>query len=87
MKLMKEELKIGILVAVFFIAVIGGSVLFLNIEVFGPSYPIDSKVYTTLERTVIPVPLPFTSPKLFTYQVSNFSEYGYGFWQYGGGLL
>ena len=86
MKLMKEELKIGILVAVFFIAVIGGSVLFLNIEVFGPSYPIDSKVYTTLERTVIPVPVPSTSPLLYPYQVSNYSEYGYGVWQYGGGL-
>ncbi|MFA6225748.1 MAG: hypothetical protein WC620_06110 [Methanoregula sp.] len=86
---MKEELTIGILVAVFFIAVIGGSIIFLNTGIFGdgyPSYPIDSKVYTTLERTIIPVPVPPDSPALYPYQVSNYSEYGYGAWQFGEGV-
>jgi hypothetical protein len=78
---MKEELRIGILVTIFFIAVIGGSVLFLNTGLFGASYPIDSRIYTTLERTVIPVPVPLTSPALLPYQVSNYSEYGYGAWR------
>jgi metallophosphoesterase (TIGR03768 family) len=52
----------------------------------GISYPIDPGVYTTLERTVIPVGVPSTSPALLPYQVSNFSQYGYGVWQAGAGL-
>ncbi|MDP3562964.1 MAG: TIGR03768 family metallophosphoesterase, partial [Methanoregula sp.] len=51
-----------------------------------PSYPIDFKVYTTLERTIVPVSIPSTSPVLYPYQVSNYSEYGYGAWQFGEGL-
>jgi hypothetical protein len=45
------------------------------------SYPIDSQVYTTHERTVIPVAIPSSSPKLLPYEVSNYSQYGYGVWQ------
>lgn len=73
----------------FFIVVIGGAGIFLIISAFGegyPSYPIDSQVYSTVERTVIPVPVPATSPVLLPYQVANYSEYGYGLWQYGSGL-
>jgi len=51
-----------------------------------PSYPIDSKVATTIERTVIPVPVPSESPKLPPEAISNFSQYGYGKWEYGRGL-
>jgi metallophosphoesterase (TIGR03768 family) len=83
---MKEEIKIGILVAAFFIVVIGGSVLFLTTGQFGASYPIDSKVSTSLERTVIPVAVPSASPVLYPYQVANYSEYGYGSWEFGRGL-
>jgi metallophosphoesterase (TIGR03768 family) len=86
---MKKELKIGILIAVFLIAVLAGYFIFLNPVTPGagyPGYPIDSRVYTTLARTVIPVPVPSTSPELLPYQVSDYSEYGYGVWQYGGGL-
>jgi len=86
METMNEKVKIGILVAVFFIVVIGGTVLFLNTGMFGSSYPIDSKVYSTLERTVIPVPVPSGSPALYPYQVANYSEYGYGAWKFGEGL-
>ncbi|MFA6908024.1 MAG: TIGR03768 family metallophosphoesterase [Candidatus Micrarchaeia archaeon] len=50
------------------------------------SYPIDSNVSTTLERTVIPVPVLSASPKLPPEAVSNFSQYGYGKWEYGRGL-
>ena len=82
---MKEEFAIEILIVGFFIAVIGGSVLFLT-TANPPSYPIDSPVYTTLERTVIPVPVPSESPALYPYQVSNYSEYGYGVWKFGKGL-
>ena len=50
------------------------------------SYPIDSKVYTTLDRTIVPVPVPSTSPKLYPYETSKFASDGYGLWQYGPGL-
>lgn len=49
------------------------------------SYPIDSKVLTTLNRTVIPIPVP-TWPVLLPNEISKFSKYGYGKWQYGGGI-
>ena len=86
---MKKRLITGIIVAVFLIAVIAGFFIFSNTSTAGdvnPSYPIDSEVFTTLDRTVIPVPVPPTSPALYPYQVANYSEYGYGVWQYGGGL-
>jgi metallophosphoesterase (TIGR03768 family) len=83
---MKEEAKIGILIAGFFIAVIGGIFLLLNVGSLGGGYPINSTVYTTLDRTVIPVPVPPGSPILYPYLVSNYSEYGYGIWKYGEGL-
>jgi metallophosphoesterase (TIGR03768 family) len=86
---MKKELTIGIIVAVFLIAVTAGYFTFFTTPPSGagdPSYPIDYKVFTTLDRTVIPVPVPSTSPTLLPYQVSNYSPYGYGVWQFGGGL-
>ena len=50
------------------------------------SYPIDSTVYTTLEKTVNPVSVSSTAPKLFPYEIYNFSQYGYGIWQISDGL-
>lgn len=50
------------------------------------SYPIDSEVYTTVERTIIPVPIPSSSTKLLINELSKYSQYGYGVWQYGKGL-
>ena len=50
------------------------------------SYPIDSAVLTTHERVVLPVSVPSTSPTLLPYDVSNYSRYGYGVWQFGEGL-
>lgn len=86
---MDEVAKIGILLAVFFVAVIGGSMLFLHTAVTGtvnPDYPIDSRIFTTLERTVIPVPVPQISPQLRPNDVSNYSANGYGVWEFGRGL-
>jgi metallophosphoesterase (TIGR03768 family) len=51
-----------------------------------PDYPIDSLVLTTRDRTVLPVPVPSTSPALDPDQVAGFSEYGYGVWKFGEGL-
>ena len=83
---MKEEVRIVFLVVAFFIAVMGGMMIFLHIGSLGWGYPINSTVETTLERTVIPVPVPSASPVLYPYQVANYSAYGYGCWTYGGGL-
>lgn len=47
---------------------------------------IGSRVYTTVERTVVPVPVPANSSSIFPYEISKYSEYGYGVWQYGPGL-
>lgn len=51
-----------------------------------PSYPIDTSVSTTAERTVVPVPVPTTSPKLLPTEISKFAQNGYGLWQFGEGL-
>lgn len=41
---------------------------------------------TTLERTVMPVPVPVTSPKLLPTEVAKFAQYGYGAWKEGAGI-
>jgi len=48
--------------------------------------PIISKVYTTLDRTVIPVPVPTLPVSVLPFEISKFSQYGYGIWHYGPGL-
>jgi metallophosphoesterase (TIGR03768 family) len=50
------------------------------------SYPIDPIVVTTAGETVVPTPVPATSPWLYPYQVAEYAQYGYGGWQYGPGL-
>jgi len=82
---MNKEVAIGILITAFFIAVVGGTLIFFQCGSLGWGYPINSTVYTTLDRTVIPVPVPPDSPVLYPYDVSNYSAYGYGCWTYGKG--
>jgi len=50
------------------------------------SYPIDPLVFTTAGKTVVPIPVPATSPWLYPYQISSYAQYGYGSWQPGPGL-
>ena len=50
------------------------------------SYPIDSKVFTTHERTVVPVPVPNDAEKIFPYEISKYAQNGYGVWKFGPGL-
>ncbi len=47
-------------------------------------YPIDSEVFTTLQRTVVPDPKPATEINL--HEVSKYKEYGYGKWTFGAPL-
>jgi len=42
--------------------------------------------WTALERTVIAVPVPATSPALPPTAIDQFARYGYGVWQYAPGL-
>ncbi|MFH0968301.1 MAG: TIGR03768 family metallophosphoesterase, partial [Methanobacteriota archaeon] len=71
---MGTAIKIGIFFAVFLIVGIAGA------------YPIDSKVVTTVDRTVLPVAVPSSSPAILPYEVANYSENGYGIWKFGEGL-
>jgi len=41
---------------------------------------------TTIKRTIIPVPVPSTSPKILPLEVSKYAQYGYSAWQFGEGL-
>jgi metallophosphoesterase (TIGR03768 family) len=52
----------------------------------GASYPIDSDVFTTLKRIVLPISVPATSPKILPYDIANYSQNGYGLWEFGDGL-
>jgi len=47
-------------------------------------YPIASDVQTTLQRTIVPGPTPSTPINLW--EISKYSQYGYGNWTYGPGL-
>ena len=43
-------------------------------------------VTTTLDKTVIPVPVPADVPKVLPNEVSKFSKHGYGLWKTGKGI-
>ena len=47
-------------------------------------YPIASDVQTTTQRTIVPEPTPTTAINLW--EISKYSQYGYGNWTYGPGL-
>jgi len=47
-------------------------------------YPIASDVQTTAQRTIVPGPKPATAINLW--EISKYSQYGYGNWTYGPGL-
>jgi metallophosphoesterase (TIGR03768 family) len=49
------------------------------------TYPIDSKVVTTIERTIQRIAVPVW-PAILPSEVSKFQQYGYGNWAYGDGL-
>lgn len=41
---------------------------------------------TTVERTIIPVPVPATTPKILPSEVAKYAEYGYSAWRFAEGL-
>ena len=40
------------------------------------SYPVDTKVSTTFDRTVVPVPVPTSSPSIPPDAITKYSQYG-----------
>jgi metallophosphoesterase (TIGR03768 family) len=50
------------------------------------SYPIESTALTTLDRTVIPDAVPYTTDTVYPYELSKYKQYGYGGWHYGPGV-
>lgn len=86
---MKKKLWIYLLILLVIIA--GLALIFLithqkNNAKPQASYPIDSKVVTTVERTVLPTLVPTTAPKILPTDIAKYSEYGYGNWSFGPGL-
>lgn len=49
-------------------------------------YPISFPVHTTETRSVLPVAVPSGAPLIYPYELSKYSVYGYGKWQYGPGV-
>lgn len=49
-------------------------------------YPIDSKVFTTRQKTIIPDLSPWGWDTVFPYEVAKFEQNGYGTWYYDRGL-
>ena len=49
-------------------------------------YPIASDIFTTLQKTIVPDPIPADSETVFPYELSKYKQNGYGSWQYGPGL-
>jgi metallophosphoesterase (TIGR03768 family) len=49
-------------------------------------FPIASKVVTTLQKTVVPDPIPADSETVLPYELSKYKQNGYGSWHHGPGL-
>jgi metallophosphoesterase (TIGR03768 family) len=43
-------------------------------------------VYTSLQRTIVPYPVPPGSPAILPPELSKYQQYGYGKWHYGPGI-
>ena len=50
------------------------------------SHAVSASPNSTLDQTVLPVPVPANAPKILPNEVSKFSKNGYGIWKYGQGL-
>lgn len=50
------------------------------------TYPIASEVVTTTDRTILETPLPANAPKIAPYEISRYTQEGYGNWHFGPGL-
>lgn len=51
-----------------------------------PSFPISDDIVTTVERTIVPLPIPDDAETIFPYEVGKYAANGYGRWEYGPGV-
>ena len=73
-------LFVGLLIASLF----GCSPCLVKNQSSPAGYPIAADVQTTAQRTIVPGPTPATAINLW--EISKYSQYGYGNWTYGPGL-
>jgi metallophosphoesterase (TIGR03768 family) len=57
----------------------------LTVAPNAPTYPIAAVVYTTLEKTIVPIPLPPDAKPLLPCEVSEYAVNGYGLYNTEGG--
>lgn len=50
-----------------------------------PSMPISDHVVTTVERTIVPLPIPGDAEPILPYEVEKYEANGYGRWEWGPG--
>ena len=51
-----------------------------------PTHPISGEVVTTVERTIVPLPIPADAERILPYEVGKYATNGYGRWEYGPGV-
>ncbi|WP_051327756.1 TIGR03768 family metallophosphoesterase [Desulfatirhabdium butyrativorans] len=51
------------------------------------SYPIAADVFSTVQKTIVPVALPSNTPQITTADLSLYDVFGYSAWQEGAGLV
>jgi metallophosphoesterase (TIGR03768 family) len=51
-----------------------------------PTHPISDEVVTTVERTIVALPIPADAEKILPYEVEKYAANGYGRWEYGPGV-
>jgi len=82
---LKLRIVLGIIIAVALIIAIAGYFILFNSSNSKASYPIDSIVLTTVDRTIVTVPVPPSSPIINPTEIAKYAEYGYGKWTFGKG--
>ena len=79
----KSSVKLYIGIAVL---VVVGVIGFFYKKSLVKTYPIDSAVFTTLERTIVPIPVPAGIKAILPIELSKYKSHGYGNWQFTKGL-
>ena len=80
-----KRLSLVLLLGVLIFSFAGYSKSYAGRQGQPEGYPIASDVVTTLQKTVVPDPVPAGS-KVRIEEISKFRQNGYGTWRYGPGL-
>lgn len=83
----KIKIRIFSLIVMGFVLTLNNSCRKVDIiDTLHEDYPIDSKVTTTLDQTIIPVSVSLPSEGIYPYEISKYEQYGIGKWRLGSGL-